>query len=234
MSNFRHTFAEPLWAIMPMAVFIVILKVTFFEVTLDGLLHLIAGTAMTVLGLVLFLAGARVGILPVGERLGSRLPRLNSLAYLFLFVLFLGFAATVAEPDVRVAAQQIADAADGYVTRDQLILSTAIGLGSFLVIAMARMLGNRPLSWFLTGGYGLVALLALVAPPEVFAIAFDLGGVTTGPLTLPLVLALNMGLASVLGGRSTVEYSFGTVALASIGSIITVLLLGIAIQMGVL
>ncbi len=234
MNDLRETLVEVVWAIMPMAVFIIVLKVIFFDVTLQGMQHLISGTIMTILGLGLFLAGVRVGIVPVGERMGSQLPRTGSLVYLLAFVLLLGFAATMAEPDVRVIAAQMANAGQGYVTRTQLIMSTSVGLGSFLTIAMARMFGNRPLAWFLTCGYGLVAILSLVAPPEAFAIALDLGGVTTGPLTLPFILALNMGLASVLGGRSTMEHSFGTVALASIGPIVAILILGIAVEMGVL
>lgn len=234
MRDLRETVIEVLWAIAPMAVMIIVLKLTFFQVTLENLWHFFAGTGMTILGLALFLAGARLGILPVGERMGSQLPRAGNIAYLLVFVFLLGFAATVAEPDVRVIARQMADAGGDYVTRDQLVLSTSLGLGSFLTVAMVRMFSRCPLVWFLTGGYGLVALLALVAPPEVFSLALDLGGVTTGPLTLPFILAFNVGLASVLGGRSTVEHSFGTVALASIGPIIAVLLLGIAIEMGVL
>lgn len=234
MEDLRETLVEVVGAILPMGAFILILKVVFFDITPDGMWHLLAGTGMTIAGLGLFLVGVRVGIVPVGEKLGSRLPTIGSLAILLAFVLLLGFAATVAEPDVRVIAAQMEDAARHYVTMNQLILSTALGLGIFLTVAMARMLGRSSLAWFLTGGYGLVAVLSLVAPRQVFAIALDLGGVTTGPLTLPFILALNMGLASVLGGRSTVEHSFGTVALASIGPIIAILILGIALEMGLL
>lgn len=234
MDDLRETFSEVLWAILPMGLFIAVLKGSFFRVAPEDVIHFLLGTAMTVAGLGLFLAGARLGIIPVGEQMGSRLPRVSNLYYLIVFVILMGFAATVAEPDVRVIARQMEDAAQGYVTRDQLIFSTAIGLGGFLSVAMARMLTNLSLAWFLTAGYGLAAILSLLAPPQVFAIALDLGGVTTGPLTLPFILAFNMGLASVLGGRSTVEHSFGTVALASIGPILAILLLGIAIDLGVL
>lgn len=218
---------EVLLAVFPITIAVTVLQFSLIFMPAEIFVRFLLGTIMVVAGLVLFLIGVRVGFLPVGEMIGADLPQKGSLLILLVFSFILGFAITAAEPDVRVLAHQVDIVSGGYIGQYLLILAVALGVGFFVALAMVRIVFRLPIAYLLLGGYVLVLILAFFTPADFLPVAFDAGGVTTGPLTAPFVLSLGIGTSSVLGGRSSFSDGFGLVGLASIGPIIAVMLLGV-------
>lgn len=214
-------------AILPLAVLAVVLILIFVPGPGPVVVQFLVGAAMVTTGLGLFLLGVKVGMLPLGETIGSELPQWGSLPLILFFVFLLGVVVTVAEPDVRVLAAKVDTVSSGEVARNLLITVVAIGVALFMVVAVVRVVLGVSLGYILIGGYLAVFALSYFVPPHFVPISFDAGGVTTGPMTVPFILALGVGFASVLGGKSSMADSFGYVALASIGPIIAVMLLGV-------
>lgn len=227
MEHWRESFKEVLSVTAPIALVILLLRFIFLDADLESVSLVVLGSLMAIVGLGLFLMGARVGVLPFGEFLGNKMPHCGSLTLLLVFGVILGFAITVAEPDVRVLEHQVEGASPGAFPAGSLIWAIAIGVGLFVGLSLYRTATRAPLVRFLVPGYLLVFLLAIITPPEYVPVGFDSGGVTTGPLTVPFILAFSVGVAAVLGRRDSVSDSFGIVALASIGPIAAVLLLGL-------
>ena len=227
MQDIRDTVKEVVYAILPITLVIVILQFTLIWLPMEVFFQFLAAVVMVSLGLMLFLLGVHIGLLPVGEMVGSALPKTKKIGLILFFGFLLGFVVTVAEPDVRVLALQIDQVSNGEISRNILVYSVALGVGIFVALAMLRIVFNISIKWLLVGGYGLVFLLAAFTPAHFIPISFDAGGVTTGPMTVPFILALGVGVASVLRGKTSSSDSFGLVALASIGPILAVLLLGV-------
>ncbi|WP_216827639.1 DUF1538 domain-containing protein [Alkalihalobacterium elongatum] len=227
MQDIRDTVKEVVYAILPITLVIVVLQFTLIWLPMEVFFQFLAGVVMVSLGLMLFLLGVHIGLLPVGEMVGSALPKTKKIGLILFFGFLLGFVVTVAEPDVRVLALQIDQVSNGEISRNILVYSVALGVGIFVALAMLRIVFNFSIKWLLLGGYGLVFLLAAFTPAHFIPISFDAGGVTTGPMTVPFILALGVGVASVLRGKTSSSDSFGLVALASIGPILAVLLLGV-------
>jgi len=227
VEEIKDTALEILQAIIPISIVIIVLQLIFFEHPGPMVLQFIIGVVMVATGLGLFLLGVKVGLLPLGEAIGSELPQRGSFILLIGLTLFIGFAVTVAEPDVRVLAHQVDLVSGGEISKNVLVTFVAIGVGLFLALATARVVLGIPMSYLLVAGYLVVFILSAFVPPHFVPISFDSGGVTTGPMTVPFILALGVGLTSVLGGKSSMSDSFGFVALASIGPVIMVMILGV-------
>lgn len=220
-------FKEVVMAILPLAAVIIILQYTLIGLPPDLFFRFLAGVVMVGMGLFLFLVGVHIGLLPIGQLIGSTLPKTNKIWLILGTGFVLGVVVTIAEPDVRVLSSQIDDVSGGEIANLTLVYSVALGVGIFVMLAMARTVFNIPLKWLLLGGYSIVGLLALFTPATFLPISFDAGGVTTGPMTVPFILALGVGVASVLRGKSSSSDGFGLVALASIGPILAVMVLGV-------
>lgn len=227
MQDIRDTIKEVVYAIIPITLVVTILQFTIIWLPLEMFLQFLVGVAMVSIGLILFLLGVHIGLLPVGEMVGSALPKTKKLWLILFFGFLLGFVVTVAEPDVRVLANQIDLVSNGEISSNILIYSVALGVGIFVALALLRIIFNIPITYILAISYGIVFLLAAFTPANFIPISFDAGGVTTGPMTVPFILALGVGVASVLKGKASSSDSFGLVALASIGPILAVLLLGV-------
>lgn len=227
MQNLKETANEVILAVMPIAGVIFLLQFSIIWLPWSSFLQFIIGLVLVTIGLILFLIGVHVGLLPIGELIGAALPKSGKLWMVLLFSFILGFAATVAEPDVRVLATQIDTVSEGGISKNLLIYSVALGLAFFVALAMLKIVFNIPIIYILTTGYVAVFLLAWFTPASFIPISFDSGGVTTGPMAVPFILALGVGVASVLRGKSASTDGFGLVALASIGPILAVLILGI-------
>lgn len=227
MQALKETTKEVLLAVFPVTLVVILLQLVIMR--LPGIVfgQFIVGVIMVTAGLILFLLGVNIGLLPVGELIGSILPQQGKVWLVIFFGFLFGFVVTIAEPDVRVLAIQVDLVSGGDISRNLLIYTVALGVALFVGLAMARVIFNIPLVYLLGAGYGLVFLLAAFTPPRFVPISFDAGGVTTGPLTVPFVIALGVGVASVLGGKRTTTDGFGLVALASIGPLLAVLLLGV-------
>mgnify|MGYP000998580311 CR=1 FL=1 len=191
------------------------------------ILRFTAGLIMVILGITLFLLGINLGFLPFGEAIGSELPMRGSLSFLLVFSFIIGFITTMAEPDVRVLSTQVDYVSGGVIPQSFLILSISLGIGIFVSLAMLRIIYGIGFQYLFVPGYIIIIILSLFTPQSFVAIAFDSGGVTTGPVTVPIILSLGLGVSSVLGGKSTLSDGFGLIGLASMGPIISVMLLGV-------
>ncbi len=223
----------------------IILVISFFQLfiirqPLPQLGEMITGTIMVILGLSMFIQGLEMALFPIGESMAQALTRKGSLFWLLVFAFFLGFSTTVAEPALIAIAKEAADIAalGGLLKNDPQILSSyALGLrltvafsvGFAILLGVLRILLNWPIQFLIIGGYVLVMLMTIVAPEEIIGIAYDAGGVTTSTITVPLVTALGVGLATVIRGRNPLLDGFGLIAFASLLPMIFVMGYGIVV-----
>lgn len=227
LQGIREAVIEVLRAVLPIIIVIVILEVGVLGTPPSALLHFLLGSGMVVLGIALFLSGVKAGLLPIGEAIGAELPARGSLALVVAGAFLFGFLATIAEPDVRVLAGMVDTVSRGGIPEEPLIIVIAVGVGFFVAVAVLRIIFGVPIAYLFAAGYGSILLLALFTPPDFLAIAFDAGGVTTGPLTVPVILALGIGVSAVLAGRSALADGFGLIGLASLGPILGVMVMGV-------
>lgn len=186
----------------------------------------------------LFIEGLEIGLFPIGETMAYALAKKGSLLWLIVFSFALGFSTTIAEPALIAVANEASEisAGAGLITTDQktmenyamgLRLSVAFSVGLAIVIGVVRILKGWPLYYLIVGGYILVMLMTIIAPEEIIGLAYDAGGVTTSTITVPLVTALGVGLASVIKGRNPLTDGFGLIAFASLLPMIFVMLYGL-------
>ena len=222
----RTRFPEAAKAVAPLVGVVCALQILFVQAPAALFLQFLAGSLLATLGMLLLFIGIDGGILPMGRFIGAELPRKGSI-WLILGVAFgLGFATTVAEPDVLVLSAQVETASQGSLRGRWLVYAIASGVGLFTAIGLLRIVKGWSMAVLVAAVYGFMVLLSFVAPERIVPLAYDAGSVTTGLLTAPVVLALALGLASVLADRSAVDDGFGLLGLASAGPIIVVLLLG--------
>lgn len=224
-TRFTEKLNESLKAVSPIIAIVVLLSFTITPVPASILLLFLFGAVLLIIGMMLFTLGAELSMTPMGERVGTKMANTMHLGTILLLCFLLGFIITVSEPDLQVLAEQVPS-----IPNAVLILSVAGGVGFFLAVAMIRMLFSVPLSVFLIFFYIVVFILTLFAPGDFLAVAFDSGGVTTGPMTVPFIMALGIGFAAVRSDKHAEDDSFGLVALCSIGPILAVLLLGLVYQ----
>lgn len=219
-------------AVLPVSGVIVLLHLTIAPMPGGVLALFLTSVPLLIAGMTLFTLGADTGMTPMGNQMGAKLTERHSLPLLVTVSLLLGIMITVAEPDLQVLSKQMPDvvlfSAGSFKATmgGVLIISVGVGVGIFLVLSLLRIVLNKSLSRMLIFLYVAVFALALFTSPDYLAVSFDSGGVTTGPITVPFILALGVGVAEVRGGDSSHDDSFGLVALCSIGPIITVLILG--------
>jgi hypothetical protein len=226
-NRLQENLHEVLFAIVPITLVVVLLQVSIIHLPMALFARFLIGALLVMIGLLLFLRGVKLGLLPMGEIIGAELPKRAPLPLILLAAFLLGFVVTIAEPDVRVLAHQIDIVSEGEIGENLLILTVALGIGIFVSLAVLRIFLGIPIAYLLATGYLAVLVLSFLTPPDFVPIAFDAGGVTTGPVTVPFILALGIGTASVLGGRSSIGDGFGLVGLASIGPVLGVMLLGV-------
>ena len=222
MAHVFTSIKESLTSVMPIAIIVLILSVTCVSLDAGVLVLFLFGTVLLILGMSLFTIGSTISMEPLGDGIGKSLNK-NSKVLLPLIICFvLGLLITISEPDLQVLAQQVPT-----IPNAMLILCVGVGVGIFLSITLVRNKKEISLRSMLLIFYALIIGLAFFAPNEFVPTAFDSGGVTTGPITVPFIMALGAGLASGKKGKHTGEHSFGVVALCSIGPILSVLLLSI-------
>ncbi len=227
IKDVKEILLEVFQATFPIVVVVSLILLLFLQVPMSLFWQFLAGAFMVTTGLFLFLVGVRVALLPIGEMIGSELVTRGSLAILLVAAFIFGFVITVAEPDVRVLAHQVDIASRGAIEAGVLITAVSIGVGFFVSVAILRILLGVPIRYLLAAGYIAIVVLSFWVPEDFVAISFDAGGVTTGPMAVPFILALGVGTTSVLGGKSGVSDTFGLIGLASIGPVIGVLILGV-------
>mgnify|MGYP003306889450 CR=1 FL=1 len=213
-------FKEAAASVLPIVVIVGLMCLTFIPMQADLMLSFLIGSVMLVVGMGLFTLGSDVSMTPIGTHMGAKLTKSRNLPLILIVSFLLGIAVTVSEPDLTVLADNV-PAIDTMV----LIVTVGVGVGIFLMLSMVRILFKIPLKWLLIGFYGLIFLLSALASPDYWAVAFDSGGVTTGPMTVPFIMALGVGVASIRSDGNAHTDSFGLVALCSVGPILAVLLL---------
>lgn len=226
----RRRLVEVLWSVGPLFGLICLLQITVVQAPAALFVQFLAGSMLVILGLVLLFLGVDHGILPMGRFIGAEMPRKGSVALIIGVGFAMGFATTIAEPDVLVLARQIDKISKGEINGTAVLYTIGLGVALCTAIAMGRVVYGVSLRLLLTVLLGGAILLSLVAPPEFVPLAYDAGSVTTGVLTAPVVIAVAVGLSSVLAGRSAVSDGFGVLGLASIGPIIAVLVMGLMMK----
>ena len=225
LPKLREKLLEALQAVLPIVAIVLVLCFTIAPVSPSILLCFLLGAVLIVVGIMFFTLGAEMSMTPMGERVGAVLTRSRKLPVILGVGFLLGFLITISEPDLQVLANQVPS-----IPNHTLIFSVAAGVGLFLTVAFLRMLLGVALPPLLVAFYGIVFVLAAFVPREFLAVAFDSGGVTTGPMTVPFIMALGVGVSAIRGDRHAADDSFGLVALCSVGPILAVLILGIAFR----
>ena len=211
---------EALASVLPITAIVLLLCFTIAPVPTDILLAFLMGAVLLIVGMGLFTLGAETAMTPIGERVGARMTKSRKLWVVVSVSFLIGVIITVSEPDLQVLAEQVPS-----VPNAVLVGAVAVGVGAFLVIALLRILFRIPLRGLLIVSYAVVLVLAASVPGDFLAIAFDSGGVTTGPMTVPFIMALGLGVASIRSDKNAAQDSFGLVALCSVGPILAVLIL---------
>jgi hypothetical protein len=225
----------------PIVVVIAVFQVFVIRAPVEGFASLVAGALLVVAGLTFFIFGLRIALFPIGEEIAHALARKGSAFWLFSFAFVLGFGTTIAEPALLAVAEEAAEVAVGagaiegneeavenYALGLRLVVALSVGVA--LILGVLRILMDWSLPLMIISGYILVIVITGIAPPEIVGIAYDSGGVTTSTVTVPLVTALGVGLASSLKGRNPMTDGFGLIAFASLTPILFVLIYGIITQ----
>ena len=228
LKELKAKILEALVSALPITAIVYILALTpLFSLTAAEMITFTVGAVMLVLGIGLFSMGADLAMTPMGTHVGSGLSRQKKLGLLLSVCFVLGMLITIAEPDLQVLANQVSAVMNGTL----LIYTVGLGVGAFLTIAIMKIVFQKSLSHILMLFYMLLFALALMlvvnGNEPLLPMAFDSGGVTTGPITVPFIMALGVGISNVLGDRRSKENSFGLVALCSVGPMLAVLVLGI-------
>ena len=221
-TTLREKFKEALQAVLPIMAIVMVLSLTIAPMPINILLSFLMAGLLAIFGMMMFSSGAEMAMSPMGERLGAYIIGTRKLWFMFLMAFVLGFLITISEPDLQVLATQVQD-----IPRNDLIFSVAGGVGLFLVISLLRTLLQIPLKRMLVFFYLTVLVLAFLVPKSFLAVAFDSGGVTTGPMTVPFIMAFGVGVSSFRNDENASEDSFGLIALCSVGPIIAVMLLSL-------
>ena len=223
--------------LVPVMLTIAVFQILVLRQPFPDIAGVIGGLLLVVVGLGLFVQGLTIGLFPLGESMAQAFARKGSLSALLAFSFCLGFGTTIAEPAlIAIAAKAAEIAGDGGEIANtlesrsyyalSLRLTVAFSVGIALVAGVIRIIKGWPVHWLIIGGYGVVVVLTMLAPPEIVGIAYDSGGVTTSTITVPLVAALGVGLAGAIRGRNPLVDGFGLIAFASLTPIMFVLVFG--------
>lgn len=215
----KEKISEALSSVLPITVIVLLLSFTLAPMPIGTLVLFLLGAALLIVGMGFFSLGADIAMMPMGDQMGRRLSSSQNLVFIALVCFLIGVTVTIAEPDLQVLARQVPAVPDFVI-----IITVAVGVGVFLLASMLRTRFGIPLQHTLLVLYAAVFLLSIFVPNEFLAVAFDSGGVTTGPITVPFIMALGSGLASRQGKD---EDNFGVVAVCSVGPILAVMLLGL-------
>ena len=212
---------EAVDSVLPITLIVAVLCFFFVPVGSGLMLAFLVGAVMLILGMGLFTLGAELSMTQMGNLVGAKMTKSRRLWLILVLAFVLGVVITIAEPDLQVLAQNVPG-----IDKAMLILTVSVGVGIFLTICMLRILLGISLRTLLLIFYAIVFILAALSDPDFLSVAFDSGGVTTGPMTVPFIMALGVGVASIRSDEKAKSDSFGLVALCSIGPILAVLLLG--------
>ena len=225
--NLLEKLKESLGAVLPIIGIVLVLCFSIAPIPNSVLMTFVVGAVLLIIGMMFFTLGAEMAMTPMGERIGTKLTNTRKISVVIVLCFILGFIITISEPDLQVLAEQVPS-----IPNYTLIIAVATGVGIFLVAAVLRMLFGVPLAHMLLILYPIIFILASIVPQDFLTVAFDSGGVTTGPMTVPFIMALGIGFSAVRSDKHAENDSFGLVALCSVGPILAVLLLGLLYHPG--
>lgn len=224
--GFSHVLLEVAYALIPLIILFLFFQFFLLKLDKDKLIKLFKGVVLTFMGLSLFLQGVHVGFLPVGQATGMSLA-VKSYNWVIIPIGFMmGFVATFAEPAVRILNYEVERVSSGYIPRQIMLYTLSIGVGLAIAASMSRILIGFPLWYVILPGYLLALTLICFSDRTFVAVAFDSGGVATGPMTVTFIMAIAIGVASSIEGRDPLIDGFGMIALVALAPILTVLVLG--------
>jgi hypothetical protein len=220
---------ETIVSVVPVMVIVLILHLTVSPLPTTMLVEFFIGGVLLILGMSIFLLGADISMIPVGQKVGATLTKKRNLVLMLMIGFAVGAVLTIAEPDVQVLATQVTSV-DSSIPKMPLIVMIAVGVGLFVAMGLARVVFQISMRWLVVISFAVIFLCAAFVSPEFVGIAFDAGGATTGPMAVPFIMALGLGVASVRKNSSTSSVeddSFGLAGIASIGPILAVLIMGL-------
>ncbi|MFT5063924.1 MAG: hypothetical protein ACI91G_001296 [Gammaproteobacteria bacterium] len=239
VTSLMRSFGRSMRDLLPIVVVVLVFQWAVIRQPLPNAVQLVSGLLLVVVGLTLFVRGLELALFPLGDSLARAFARRGSVTWLMIFAFALGFGTTIAEPALIAVCDEAAKLAAGAnlidpgMTQDSwakgLRITVAFSVGLALVVGVLRILAGWPMQYLIIGGYILVVLVTAIAPEEIIGVAYDSGGVTTSTITVPLVTALGIGLASSIDGRNPMIDGFGLIALASLTPIIGVMLYGVLV-----
>ena len=217
--------------VLPIIAVVLVFQYLVLRKHIAHLHKVIVGFALVIVGLYAFVVGLKLGLFPIGESMAAQLIGRDQILFVYLFAFCIGFATTMAEPALIAIGEKAEEAAKGQLKGNVIRLLVALGVAIGITIGVHRIITGDSIHYYIMGGYAVVILLTWLSPKYIVALAFDLGGVTTSEVTVPLVTALGIGLATHIEGRSVLIDGFGLIAFASIFPIITVMLYAISVEL---
>lgn len=225
--NFLNLILEVLIALAPIFIIFVIFQIFVFKLSLSLFLKILKGFLFVFAGLVIFLYGVQIGFMPTGRYVGEVIGASPHRWILIPIGFLLGFVITVVEPAVRILCTQVEERTSGFIKEKIMLYTLSVGVGAAVALAMAKTVFGLSLAYILIPGYLIAFILAFIAGPTFTSIAFDSGGVATGPMTVTFILSISIGAATIMEGRDTILHGFGLVSIVALAPIIAVLIFGI-------
>ena len=219
--NLKEKIMESLAAVLPITGIVLALSILIVPLTTGAVMMFFVGAVLLIVGMGMFQLGAEMAMTPLGESIGAKISKSKKLITIAAIAFALGTLITIAEPDLQVLAEQIPS-----IPNNVIIWTVALGVGIFLAVAVIRIVTGFDLSILLMILYGILLVLSFFVPKDFLSVAFDSGGVTTGPITVPFIMAVGVGLSSIRSDKNASSDSFGLVSLASVGPILAVVVLG--------
>ena len=222
-----HVIIDVLQALTPLVIFFIIFQILLLKLPREYVINLFKGIIITLIGMILFFQGVKIAFLPIGQRMGEYFGTLEHLWILIPFGFLMGFLTTFAEPAVRVLCHQVEKSSSGYIRGSLILYALSFGVAISVSIGMARIIYKIPFLPLVIGGYLLALMLMRFSDTEFISIAFDSGGVATGPMAVTFLMAFAVGVSDVIEGNNPILDGFGMIAFIALAPIIMVLVLGI-------
>lgn len=225
-TGIEHVVLEVSMALVPLILFFLFFQIFYLKLPRKKVIDIVKGVVLTFLGLTLFLQGVHVGFLPVGKEIGIIMADLPYRWVIIPIGFILGSVATFAEPAVRILNHEVDKVTSGYIPQRLMLITLSLGVGISIALSMTRIILGIPLMYFIIPGYLLVLILAWFTSETFTSIAFDSGGVSTGPMTVTFISAISVGIATGTEGSNPILDGFGMIALVALSPILCVLILG--------
>jgi len=229
--NIDHVIVDVIQALSPLVLFFLIMQVLSLKLPKNYVINLFKGLFITLIGMVLFFQGIKIAFLPAGQRIGEFCGSIEQTWILIPFGFLLGFLTTYAEPAVRVLCFQVETSSNGYIKGSLILYSLSFGVAISVSLGMMRILYGLPFFPFIIGGYLLVLILLRLSDSDFIGIAFDSGGVATGPMAVTFLMAFAVGVADSIGGRDPFLDGFGMISFIALTPILMLLIVGIIFKM---